>query len=444
MNGFEQANAGGLEKARKIEFEQTLEQNLKQNPEQNPEQSLEQNLEQNFEQNPGQSPEQDKKNRQENKAVNKQEMLATIRECAEKCGHVPSITELTKMTNVTRRQMRRHFGSFTRALRECKLERAGGGWRVDMETLLRDWTRVARAIKKIPSGSEYELASAYTLSPLVRRFGNWTQVPYGLKKYVEDQGWTEEFSDVLEMIAAQEAGQHARRALAEARLHKGVMPDPGYELGAGWGSGPAYGESAAMGYGPAAMCGFAPAMGMGNGVGACNGAGMGIAPATGAVYGDGHGAGNGARRLPRAIAGRPLYGPLMRPYPLIHGPVNEAGVLFLFGAMAERLGFVMTRIQAEFPDGEAMRLVEGYKWQRVHIEFEYESRNFLRHLHDPKECDLIVCWEHNWPECPVGGGGTAEGGSKLQGVAGRRMEEMKAETGAPQEKWFQSPFPPQD
>jgi hypothetical protein len=37
----------------------------------------------------------------------------------------------------------------------------------------------------------------------------------------------------------------------------------------------------------------------------------------------------------------------------------------------------------------------------VKIEFEKESRNFLRHGHLPSGCDLIVCWVHNWPECPV-------------------------------------------
>jgi len=25
----------------------------------------------------------------------------------------------------------------------------------------------------------------------------------------------------------------------------------------------------------------------------------------------------------------------------------------------------------------------------------------LLHGHEWSECDLIVCWEHNWPECPV-------------------------------------------
>lgn len=35
------------------------------------------------------------------------------------------------------------------------------------------------------------------------------------------------------------------------------------------------------------------------------------------------------------------------------------------------------------------------------IEFEYDSRNFLQHMHDMKDCDLIVCWKHTWKECPV-------------------------------------------
>jgi hypothetical protein len=39
--------------------------------------------------------------------------------------------------------------------------------------------------------------------------------------------------------------------------------------------------------------------------------------------------------------------------------------------------------------------------QRVKIEFEQESRNFLKHGHNVNDCDMIVCWEHNWPECPL-------------------------------------------
>jgi hypothetical protein len=76
---------------------------------------------------------------------------------------------------------------------------------------------------------------------------------------------------------------------------------------------------------------------------------------------------------------RPVYGPAMVPAALVHEPINEMGVVFLFGTVAERLGFMVTLVQAEFPDCEALREIGPRRWQRVNIEFEYESRNFLRH-----------------------------------------------------------------
>jgi hypothetical protein len=57
-------------------------------------------------------------------------------------------------------------------------------------------------------------------------------------------------------------------------------------------------------------------------------------------------------------------------------------------------------VQAGFPDCEAKRQVDAGKWQRVRIEFEFESRNFRDHGHLPDGCDLIVCWKHNWQDCP--------------------------------------------
>jgi hypothetical protein len=41
------------------------------------------------------------------------------------------------------------------------------------------------------------------------------------------------------------------------------------------------------------------------------------------------------------------------------------------------------------------------RWQRVRIEFEFRSRTFRDHGHDPAGGDLIVCWEHNWLGCPL-------------------------------------------
>jgi hypothetical protein len=102
-----------------------------------------------------------------------------------------------------------------------------------------------------------------------------------------------------------------------------------------------------------------------------------------------------------AKAGEPVYGePIFHPA-MSHAPVNEAGVMVLFGALARDLGFLIMRMQSAFPDCEAMRKLPNGRWQRLLIELEFESRSFKEHLHDGAGCDLIVCWVHNWPECPV-------------------------------------------
>jgi hypothetical protein len=98
---------------------------------------------------------------------------------------------------------------------------------------------------------------------------------------------------------------------------------------------------------------------------------------------------------------RPTYGALIAAWGHVYGPTNEGGVISLFGAMAVSLGFLILKIQTEFPDCEALRVAGKDRNRPVKIEFELESRNFLRHGHDPNGCDIVVCWEHNWPECPL-------------------------------------------
>ena len=101
------------------------------------------------------------------------------------------------------------------------------------------------------------------------------------------------------------------------------------------------------------------------------------------------------------LPGAPMYGPPVVSPALANAPTNELGVIYLFGTLAAELGYMVLRVQAGFPDCEAMRRIEGDRWQRILIEFEYASKNFLLHKHDATKCDLIVCWVHNWPECPV-------------------------------------------
>ena len=106
------------------------------------------------------------------------------------------------------------------------------------------------------------------------------------------------------------------------------------------------------------------------------------------------------RRNVRQLKDRTTYGNPMDFRGLRHEPVNEQGVVLLFGMVAKELGYLVEAVQKGFPDCEAKRRIGPERWQRVRIEFEFESRNFRDHGHPSTGCDIIVCWRHNWAECP--------------------------------------------
>jgi hypothetical protein len=255
--------------------------------------------------------------------LTKDELTAAIVASAAKLGRAPSRTELMKQAGVSQRNIRKHFGTYQRALDTCGIARNGAGQRVGMEELFQDWAGIARRLKKVPSLADYEQMSKYSVSPLLRRCGTWNNVPDAMKLHAGEHGLAEEYKDVWETIE--------RRTGRQSNVPKPCTP----------------------------QC------------------------------------------VPKIMEDRPMYGPLLQGCPLVFAPTNEAGVLFLFGAMAERLGFLVLLVQAGFPDCEAMRVVAENRLQPVKIEVEYQSRNFLKHMHDLKGCDMIVCWEHNWPECPL-------------------------------------------
>ena len=252
----------------------------------------------------------------------KEEIIAAIKECAEKLGHAPSISELQKMKGVLKGTIYSRFGRYRAALEACGLERSGPGYQTDPRMLFQDWAGVARTLGKIPTMGDYEARARYSIQPLMRRYGTWGEVPAGMAEYARAQSLEGEWADVMEMIAR-------RRSSVQKTARRLVRP-------------------------PASL-----------------------------------------------REDQPVYGTPLTFSPLTFAPTHEGGVLFLFGTMAEELGFAVLRIQPSFPDCEALREVSPGKWQWLRIEFELESRNFLAHGHPVKGCDMIVCWNHNWEDCPL-------------------------------------------
>lgn len=59
--------------------------------------------------------------------------------------------------------------------------------------------------------------------------------------------------------------------------------------------------------------------------------------------------GHGSLARPKINLDQPMYGAPMMSSPLAFAPINEMAVVFLFGAVARQMGFVVTRLQPEFP-----------------------------------------------------------------------------------------------
>ena len=105
----------------------------------------------------------------------------------------------------------------------------------------------------------------------------------------------------------------------------------------------------------------------------------------------------------KRVSKRVEYGEPIEFLGLRHAPLNEQGVVYLFGILSKQLGFIIEAVRTDFPDCEGKRQILGKqgRWERVAIEFEYKSSNFKEHRHNPDECDVIVCWENDWKDCPV-------------------------------------------
>ena len=281
--------------------------------------------------------------------MTREEIIAAIQTCARKLGRTPTRAELKKMAGVSLSRVKYLFRGMTFALREAGLDPKGRGHLIPTDELLLQWAQVVRKMGKLPGMLRYRSLGKSTHVPFIRRYGSWHAVPGAFRKMAREKQIEKEWKDVLAIIeAAHEAELHKKIACPGRRDRSlGAMSD---EMS----------QTEPETWNPRAN-----------------------------EY---------SRR--KLLPGRALAGPPMDFAGLAHEPANELGVVFFFGTQAHALGFHVLTFQQDFPDCEAMREVRPGKWQRVRIEFEYESRNFVKHGHAHDGCDLIVCWRHNWAGCP--------------------------------------------
>lgn len=325
-------------------------------------------------------------------------------------GHGPSARELKDLSGITGGQVARRFGTYRAAVFAAGLEPHQAGVRVEASVLLEDWGKVARKLGRMPSNSEYERAGGYSRVCFTRSFQSWVEVPAAFSRFVASGGLAGDWTDVLTMIregpmpTCGKCGRLAERreamrlaSEAEMRKTKSIKTRPEAHAQTMGAAGdetrqPKDNDTRAITAAPTILpppvwgkkCVTATMLA----VFVAELAPSGLQWVTGALF-------------PRCgFPDRPLMGAPTQLPGLAHEPVNEMGVLVLFAMLSRQLGFIIDAVQAGFPDLLVRMEVQPGRWQPARVEVEYESRNFKRHGHDARQCDLIVCWRHNWKNCP--------------------------------------------
>ncbi len=86
--------------------------------------------------------------------------------------------------------------------------------------------------------------------------------------------------------------------------------------------------------------------------------------------------------------------------------LNEMAVIFQAGYLWKEISKKLNLLHikefhsGKYPDMIAVRKINDELTKDVSIEFESTSLNFMYHKHPIDECDIIICWIHNWESCP--------------------------------------------
>lgn len=280
--------------------------------------------------------------------VTQQEITDAIRSVEKRLGQVPSQAKFLAQSGINKAALLRAFPIWKQAVCASGLRPHRRTRPQSAEELIIDWGRVVRKLARTPSQIEYLRLGEFSWYQWKREFGRWAAAERAFREYAFSKP---EWNDVIDILTRTDPNMAESEAAKANRLPPSstfLLADTSRGLlelkneWHKWLKERTPGEYSELAYGDPIDF----------------------------------------RRLRNA-------------------PVNENGVILLFGMLAVELGLLIEAVQPGFPDCEAKYRADDGKWRRLRIEFEYESRNFLAHGHNPSQCDVIVCWKHNWKECPL-------------------------------------------
>jgi HNH endonuclease len=280
----------------------------------------------------------------------KKQIVNSIAAIARKLGRAPSRAEFISRSGISPFFVLQWFRSWSDAVRTAGLRPCTLNKRVGDRALLEDWGNTVRKNRGLLPRHIYRRKGKYNPCTLAKRFSGWSSVPQAFRKFAKGK---REWRDVVALLPTPVPEEKRERPKEDAAPP--ILPNHSRNR---------WGRAEARPYKSSQR----------------------LTLSTNIRY--------------KTLKDRATYGNPIDFRGLRHEPVNEQGVVLLFGMVAKELGYLVESVQKGFPDCEAKRQIGPDRWQRVNIEFEFESRNFRDHGHPVDGCDVIVCWRHNWAECP--------------------------------------------
>ncbi|MGC2531085.1 MAG: hypothetical protein WA639_25340 [Candidatus Acidiferrum sp.] len=298
----------------------------------------------------------------------KEFILECLQAVARGAGRSPSRSEFISLSGISEHQISLFFPSWNDAVRAAGLVPNTLNIRLEDRELLEDWGDAVRRSRAIPARRTYRHLGKFDHRTFERRFGLWSKLPETFRNFAQGKP---EWADVLALLPPP-----APKAPPKPQPLPHVIPNPApVPVSLPAASPTSTDPRSALSPAPFSPSNHDPAP---------NRQSSSTPPP------------RPLRHPP--LQNRPTYGKPMDFRGIRYEPVNEQGVVLLFGMVARELGYRVEAVQSGFPDCEAQRQIAPHRWQRVHIEFE--SRNFRDHGHPLTGCDVIVCWRHNWPDHP--------------------------------------------
>jgi hypothetical protein len=291
----------------------------------------------------------------------KELILDSLAAIARGAGRPPSRSEFVSLSGISEHQVSRFFPTWNAALRAAGLRPYTFNLRLEDRELLEDWGTAVRETRKIPTRRAYYHLGKFDHRTFERRFGPWSKLPGVFRNFAKDKP---EWADVLALLPAPVPKPSPKR-----------VPDSAPNSAPSPASNPTVPPACPE---PRRAVLFTPSL---------------EGPVRFSPSNQNRVSNRQSPPSPppgklryQPFDGRPSYGRPMDFRGLRHEPVNEQGVVLLFGMVARELGYIVESVQSGFPDCEAKRQIAPQRWQRVHIEFEFESRNFRDHGHSLTGC----------------------------------------------------------